>query len=318
MHRDFYVPSSKSDTTLIVTRHTSVNKKRAPSIAAIFTPAFRGYSSGMNSPAKTFIPGLVSVTFRKLSPDQVVQLAAEAGLKSIEWGGDIHVPHGDLAKAAHARKLCEDAGLTISAYGSYYRAWASETNGVSFSAILDTAEALGTKSIRVWAGNLGSGAAPSNLKYAVANDLKRICQLAAERSCSISLEFHGGTLTDTAPAATALIDAVAAPNLTSYWQPPVGLPAEQCLDGLRMVLPHLQNLHVFHWWPDQHYRLPLADGADAWRQYLHLATRPGKPRPQELRPQEPRHASLEFVRADNPEQFRQDAKILLNLLQFAG
>jgi len=262
----------------------------------------------MTSVPKPFIPGLVSVTFRKLSPDQVVQLAAEAGLKSIEWGGDIHVPHGDLAKAAQARKLCQDAGLAVSAYGSYYRAWASEANGVSFAAIIDTAEALGTNSIRVWAGNLGSEAAPSGLKHAVANDLKRICQLAAERNCSISLEFHGGTLTDTAPAASALIDAVAAPNLTSYWQPPVGMSTEQCLDSLRLVLPHIQNLHVFHWWPDQHYRLPLADGADAWRQYLVLACSPDKPR----------HASLEFVRADDPDQFRHDAKTLLNLLNSAA
>ena len=43
--------------------------------------------------------GLTSVTFRKLDPLQVIQLTKSAGLQSIEWGGDIHVPAGDLDNA---------------------------------------------------------------------------------------------------------------------------------------------------------------------------------------------------------------------------
>jgi 3-dehydroshikimate dehydratase len=250
-----------------------------------------------------FIPGLVSVTFRQFPVEKIAQLASQAGLKSIEWGGDIHVPHGNLAAAARARKLCADAGLSISAYGSYYRAWASAKT-LNFGSVLDTAEALGTQTVRVWAGNLASAAASSGFQQAVVGDLKRVCALAAERNCSISLEFHGGTLTDNATATNALIEAVAAPNLTTYWQPPVGLSPDQCLAGLTSVLPHLQNLHVFHWWPDQHHRLPLSDGADAWRQYLDAAADAAKPR----------HVSLEFVRDDDPDQFRRDAKTLLNLL----
>lgn len=36
--------------------------------------------------------GLVSSTFRKLTPAEVVRRAAQAGLQGIEWGGDIQVP----------------------------------------------------------------------------------------------------------------------------------------------------------------------------------------------------------------------------------
>jgi 3-dehydroshikimate dehydratase len=271
----------------------SVNKKRQSYIDAPVS----------DSPLP-FIPGLVSVTFRRLQVESIVELATEARLRSIEWGGDIHVPHGDVSKAAQVRKLCEDAGIAISAYGSYYRAWASEKSGVDFSSILDTAQALATSTIRVWAGNLASAAAPPGFQEAVVADLKRICQLAAPRNCSISLEFHGGTLTDNAATTRALIDSVALPNLTSYWQPPVGIPTAQCLAGLKSVLPYLQNLHVFHWWPDQQHRLSLSEGQDQWRQYLSASADVAKPR----------HASLEFVRDDDPEQFRRDAKTLLNLL----
>ena len=43
--------------------------------------------------------GLVSVTFRKLEPAEIVDLVKQAGLQGIEWGGDIHVPHGDIQRA---------------------------------------------------------------------------------------------------------------------------------------------------------------------------------------------------------------------------
>ena len=47
--------------------------------------------------------GLVSITFREKSPEEIVGLVVEAGLDGIEWGGDVHVPHGDLAKAREVR-----------------------------------------------------------------------------------------------------------------------------------------------------------------------------------------------------------------------
>jgi sugar phosphate isomerase/epimerase len=250
------------------------------------------------------IPGLVSVTFRKLAIQEIVSLAAEAGLKSIEWGGDIHVPHGDQVKARLARGVCEDAGIVISAYGSYYRCGATGENADEFGAILETARELGAKSIRVWAGNVCSASAPAGFREGVVADIKRICTLAAGADCSISLEFHGGTLTDSADSTCELIAQAAEPNLTTYWQPPVGMPADECVASLRQVLPYTRNLHVFHWWPDNHHWLPLAEGIDRWKRYIALAddTRI------------PRHASLEFVRGDDPEQLKADAKTLLQLL----
>ena len=42
--------------------------------------------------------GLCSVTFRKKSAAQVVEIAKKAGISYIEWGGDIHVKNADDAK----------------------------------------------------------------------------------------------------------------------------------------------------------------------------------------------------------------------------
>ena len=43
--------------------------------------------------------GLTSVTFRGLSPAEILRLACRAGLQCVEWGGDVHVPPEDPALA---------------------------------------------------------------------------------------------------------------------------------------------------------------------------------------------------------------------------
>jgi 3-dehydroshikimate dehydratase len=250
-------------------------------------------------------PGLVSVTFRQLPPGQIVALAAEAGLASVEWGGDVHVPHGDVARAMEVQRMTADAGLVSSAYGSYYRAGVSGAQGPTFGAVLETALELRAPLVRVWAGIVGATEADATTRRAVADDLVRICDEAARVNLGVSLEFHANTLTDTAESALGLIREVNHPNLTSFWQPPNGMAAEDALRGLERLLPHVRNLHVFHWWPDRHHRLPLADGATRWRRYLAAVDAPGPP---------VRHASLEFVAGHDVEAFRRDAAVLIRLL----
>ena len=65
--------------------------------------------------------GLVSISFRDLSVEQIIDLCKKNGLKSVEWGGDIHVPHGDTERAKRVYELCENNGISVAAYGSYYR-----------------------------------------------------------------------------------------------------------------------------------------------------------------------------------------------------
>ena len=53
--------------------------------------------------------GLTSVTFRKLTCEEIIRLAQESGAECIEWGGDVHVT--DEKTAREARRGCEQAGL---------------------------------------------------------------------------------------------------------------------------------------------------------------------------------------------------------------
>ena len=98
--------------------------------------------------------GLVSITFRQLSAEKIISLVSEADLDGIEWGGDVHVPHGDVKRADQVKRMTLDSGLNISAFGSYYKFQEhnpdSAAKGPRMEAVLDTAEALGTPSIRIW------------------------------------------------------------------------------------------------------------------------------------------------------------------------
>src|SRR4051812_3410864 len=137
--------------------------------------------------------GLVSITFRALPPERVVELVRQAKLDAIEWGGDVHVPHGDVARAREVRTMTLDAGLAVAAYGSYYRAAVSESDGPPFARVLESAVQLAAPTIRVWAGNRASADASADDRQRVADDLRRIADLAAAANVTVSLEYHANT-----------------------------------------------------------------------------------------------------------------------------
>jgi len=248
------------------------------------------------------IPGLVSITFRKLAPAEIISLCLQADLQAIEWGGDVHVPHGDLQAAKSIAAMTSDAGLTISTYGSYYRAGVSEHDGLSFEAVLDTARVLSAPGIRVWSGNLGSGKADRAYRKWVIEELQRISVMAEKAGIRVTLECHLNTLTDTYISARKLLDEVGHSNCHITWQPHLGCDVIQSMEGLRSVLPELYGLHVFHWGKSAAERFPLDSGEGEWMSYLEIAS-DGK---------DPMFALLEFVRGDEPEQLLEDAKQLRN------
>lgn len=250
--------------------------------------------------------GLVSITFRKLSPEDIVREVSGAGLHGIEWGGDVHVPHGEGPTAKRVRRLTAEAGLEVACYGSYYRLGVSEAKGLSFEQVLDSAVELGAPSIRVWAGASGSAETDATQRTAVLDDLERVAQLAHAYGITIALEFHANTLTDTPESAVALLRQIKAPNVRSLWQTSNFKPFAYSRNALQMLLPWLDNIHVFNWHPETRERLALADAMPVWTDFLKLATTADEGGGD-------RFCLLEFVREDSVEQFRDDAHALREL-----
>ncbi len=242
--------------------------------------------------------GLVSITFRQLEPAHIVALAREARLTSIEWGGDLHAPPGDERRARALASLTRDAGLRVSAYGSYYRLRDEAEEEAPFEAVLATTLALEAPVIRVWAGAAGPDSVMPPERERIIDRAQGIGARAAAEGVSVAFEFHRNTLTETSAMARHLLQRVGTAGV--YWQPRNGWTPQENLPALDAVSPWLGNVHCFHWWPSARERRPLQEGEQDWRLYLaRLAALPGE-----------RQVSLEFVRDDSPEQFRRDAATL--------
>lgn len=248
----------------------------------------------------TIRPGLCSVTFRALSPEKIVELSAAAGLEAIEWGGDVHVPPGDLARAAQVAKATTDAGLAVASYGSYFRAGVDE----ELTPILDSAEALGADRVRIWAGSVDAADATDADWAQITDRLRSTAAEAGERGIGLALEFHSGTLAATAPATLRLIDEVGSPHLSTYWQPTVAASVDAVLEEYRALAAHTSAAHVFSWWPAKE-RLPLRARDALWTRFFGEAAVAANP---------PRDALLEFVPDDEPAILAAEAASLRGYL----
>jgi len=246
-------------------------------------------------------PGLVSVTFRKLTVEEILALMARTELRAIEWGGDVHVPNPQVA--AEVRKRTADRGIEMASYGSYYHCGEDE----DFETVLRSAAALGAPNIRVWAGDRGSLEADADYRRKVVTDARMITAMAMTEGISVAFEFHGGTLTDTTKSTMTLLQEAEIPGLYTYWQPPVGSRMEGNLETLAVIMPRVSNIHVFEWkmTGGECVRRPLAEGESHWPAYLaklRCAEKSG-------------FALLEFVRDDKPEQLIDDAAVLCRFLK---
>jgi len=248
--------------------------------------------------------GLVSISFRSETPESLIKKVSAAGQQGLEWGGDVHVPHGDTARAEQVAGWTRDAGLEVAAYGSYYRLAETEDNP-EFAAVLDSALALGTDTIRVWPGRRGSADADDAYRTLVKEDARRICSLAEPHGIRVAFEYHGGTLTDSIPSSVELMEALDIGNLDTLWQPPNGQPEEVCESSLRSVLSRVSNVHVFHWGSGWKERFALQDGVERWTRYFQILAEDPKDR----------WALLEFAKDDSLAQYHEDAQVLNGMVR---
>ncbi len=244
-------------------------------------------------------PGLVSITYRALSPREIVTACVESKLEGIEWGGDVHVVPDDLSNARAIGQMTRDAGLEVAAYGSYYRC-----DGAPFEPILGATVALGAPLIRVWAGKADASDATPDDWARVSDELARITEIARAAHVQIATEFHGGTLTANGQSARRLMESADSQTL---WQPlRRGADFEACVEEnlgeLRAVAPYLTNVHVYEWADDgegKRQRLSLENSAQ-WPRYVEALQQIGGER----------WLLLEFVPDDDPAILAREAAAL--------
>jgi DNA-nicking Smr family endonuclease len=146
---------------------------------------------------------LVSISFRPLCAEEIIRITKNAGLDAIEWGGDLHVPAGDLDTARAVAEKTRRAGLFMPEYGSYYRLGVSTPEEIS--GVAACAHALEADIVRLWAFNKGSMNVTAEEYRRTVADAKRIC--AAYPDLTFCTECHNHTLTDDYRANLRLIEA---------------------------------------------------------------------------------------------------------------
>jgi 3-dehydroshikimate dehydratase len=255
------------------------------------------------------ISGLCSISFRKRSADEIILLAGRAGLEAIEWGGDVHVPHGDTALARSVRGKTLAAGLKIGSYGSYYRAGRPPEGGPPFEDVAASAKALGAETIRLWAGPCDREEADAALADEVLADIRRCACLAGEKGMSLSFEYHRNTFTNTDENARLLARETAdLDNVFFYWQPPHHNSDEENRAGQAALGNRISNIHVFQWIPQRDGSLErrlLEEGRERWRTFLQPFAGRGTTH----------YAFLEFSQNDDEENLLRDARVLREILE---
>lgn len=246
--------------------------------------------------------GLASVSFRHLSPKQIIFAANAAGLKGIEWGGDVHVPPGDVDKASDVALMTMYSGLRVLSYGSYYRVGCYNDPALEFSKVLMCAKAMRAPVIRVWAYNKGSCDISAEEYRRIVCEARLIADMAQKESIIIAFECHSGTLTDDYNFELKLLHDISHPFVKTYWQPNQFKSLDYNFSSARSLAPFTVNIHVFNWSASE--RFPLSLGENIWIRYIDIFRSTGLSY----------GFLLEFMPDDRVESLPREAETLLRWL----
>ena len=241
--------------------------------------------------------GLVSISFRSLTPKQIIDTVANAGLACIEWGSDVHAPCHDIPSLQEIARLQKDAGISCCSYGTYFRIGVNTAQ--ELPDYIRAAKILGTNILRLWCGSKGSEEyTPEELTVLYAQ-CRELAEIAQKEGVTLCMECHNGTITDRADAAFSLMQAVNMPSFRMYYQPNQFRTTEENIYYAKRLAPYTLHLHVFNW--KEYDRFPLRDSLPLWREYLSAFSGD-------------RHLLLEFMPDDRVESLPGEAAALLQLI----
>ena len=234
--------------------------------------------------------GLCSVSFRKNSPEEILQAMKEAKLSVIEWGSDVHCPP---EKASEIAKLQEQYDIRCCSYGTYFRVGVTPID--ELKEYITAAETLGTNVLRLWCGNKNSEEYTEIEKKALFAACKMAAEIAETEDVTLCMECHGGTYTNNKESAIELMENVNSKHFRMYWQPNQLRSEEENIQYAKLLSKYTENIHVFNWIGKEKY--PLKEAKDVWKSYLSCF-------------ENNKNLLLEFMPDDRIETLRSEAEAL--------
>ena len=208
--------------------------------------------------------GLVSISFRNHSPEEILCAMKKAGLSVIEWGSDVHAKPQDEDQLGKIVALQKKYGISCCSYGSYFRLGVTPLE--ELEDYIKAAKLLGTDIIRIWSSDKGSAEFTESESKALFEEGRRAARIARKHGVTLCMECHNGTYTDTLPSALRLMREVGSEHFKMYWQPNQFRTKEQNEQYAAAIAQYVEIVHVFNWEGKEQY--PLSQGVELWRQYL--------------------------------------------------
>lgn len=241
--------------------------------------------------------GLVSVSFRKHAPEEILQAAKASGLSCIEWGSDVHAPCHDTERLKEISALQAEYGLTCSSYGTYFRF--GETPIEELDAYIRAAKLLGTDILRLWCGTKCGAEYSDEERKGLIEQCRQAAELAQKEGVILCMECHKNTYTQRLSDALALMKEIDSPHFQMYWQPFQWQSIEENVAYAKEIAPFAHHIHVFQWKGKE--RFSLNEGVKEWQTYLKLFPMP-------------RVLLLEFMPDDRIETLQSEANALKTII----
>ena len=237
--------------------------------------------------------GLVSVSFRKHSPKEILEAMKRTNLSCIEWGSDVHAPCNDEKKLHELAKLQKEYGIYCCSYGTYLRLGTDKLECLEEYA--KAASILGTKILRIWCGDKSRQQYSEDERHKLLKDAKKASEIAQKHDITLCMECHNNTYTETLDGAVELMEYVGSPNFQMYWQPNQFKDFAANAEYAKRISPYVKNVHVFNWLGNDKY--PLCEAVETWKKYLACFD-------------EPKTLLLEFMPDGRIESLEKEAKAL--------
>jgi len=205
--------------------------------------------------------GLVSVSFRACTPEQILSAMKDCGLSCIEWGSDVHCPP---EKAAEIAALTKAEGIVCCSYGTYFCLGVTPVE--QLPDYIAAAKCLDTNILRLWCGDKNSEEHTKEEKAELFAQCPLAAEMAEKSGVILCMECHNQTYTNKKEAALELMQAVDSENFRMYWQPNQYRPEEENLECARLLAPYTTHIHVFNWKGKE--KRPLREGVEIWKEYL--------------------------------------------------
>ncbi len=183
--------------------------------------------------------GVASVTFRNKTMEEIAEICKKEKVEYIEWGSDVHVKTESDARKAKA--LCDEAGIKICSYGSYYSVGSCKAD--EWRALCKNAEIMGAESIRVWLGKKDSEKTNTEEYELLLDDCKSICDTAKEYGIIVSPECHDNTFNNNTEAIIKFRKDLSRDNFRTYFQSRY-FRMEYDLDRIDRTFDFILNMHV--------------------------------------------------------------------------